>query len=100
MEMPAEIVRRQVFEGWKAFVENLERSLDLIEKEIDFTSKMVDACTLEWCQTTEQALDEISNSLFTISEPSLASSEDSRKLKALKKKVHDVYAKHKAVVGH
>ena len=47
MEMPDEIVRKKVFEGWRSFVDNLEKSLELLEKEIDFTSKMVNACTLE-----------------------------------------------------
>ena len=73
--------------------------LGLLEKEIDFTSKMVDACTLEWCEATERAMDDISNSLFSISEPSWMSDEDSKKLKALKRKVHEVYAKYKAAAG-
>ena len=96
MEMPSELIRKELYEGWKGFVENLEKSLDLLEKEIDFTSKMQNACTLEWCQLTEQTFDDISNALFSISEPSWASDEDSKKLKALKKRVHDVYAKYKA----
>jgi hypothetical protein len=96
MTLPDEIVRKEMYPGWKAFVENLEKSLDLLEKEIDFTSKMVDACTLEWCQATEHAMDEISNSLFSISEPSWSTDEDSKKLKALKKRVYDVYAKYKS----
>ena len=99
MEMPDEIVRRQVFEGWRGFVDHLEKSLDLLEKEIDFTSKMVNACTLEWCETTERAMDEISNSLFSISEPAWTSDDDSKRLKALKRRVHDVYAKYKAAAS-
>ena len=99
MEMPDEIVRRKVFEGWKSFVDNLEKSLELLEKEIEFTSKMVNACTLEWCEASERAIDDISNSLFSISEPSWLSEKDSQKLKALKRKVHDVYAKYKAAAS-
>ena len=99
MEMPDEIVRRKVFEGWKSFVDNLEKSLELLEKEIEFTSKMVNACTLEWCEASERAIDDISNSLFSISEPSWLSEEDSQKLRALKRKVHDVYAKYKAAAS-
>ena len=96
MALPDEIVRKEMYAGWQAFVDNLEKALDLLEKEIEFTSKMVDACTMEWCQATEHAIDEISNSLFSISEPSWTSDEDSKKLKALKKRVHDVYAKYKS----
>lgn len=89
-------IRTEVVEAWRGFVDNLGKSLDMLDKEIDFTSKMVNACTIEWCQVTEQTLDEISNALFSISEPSWVADEDSKKLKALKKKVHDVYAKYKA----
>ena len=99
MEMPDEIVRKKVFEGWTSFVDNLEKSLELLEKEIEFTSKMVNACTLEWCEASERAIDDISNSLFSISEPSWLSHEDSKKLKALKRRVHDVYAKYKSSVS-
>ena len=89
-------IRTEVVEAWRGFVDNLGKSLDMLDKEIDFTSKMANACTIEWCQVTEQTLDEISNALFSISEPSWIADEDSKKLKALKKKVHDVYAKYKA----
>jgi len=97
--MPDELVRKQVYEGWSAFVDNLEKSLEILEKEIAFTSKMVNACTLEWCEATERAMDEISNSLFSISEPSWLSKEESKKLKELKRRVHDVYAKYKAAAS-
>jgi len=63
-------IRTEVVEAWRGFVDNLGNSLDMLDKEIDFTSKMVNACTIEWCQVTEQTLDEISNALFSISEPS------------------------------
>jgi hypothetical protein len=99
MRMPDEIVREKVFEGWRSFVDNLEESLDLLEKEIDFTSKMVKACTLEWCEASERAIDDVSNSLFSISEPSWLSDEDSKKLKALRRRVHDVYSKYKAAAS-
>jgi hypothetical protein len=96
MSMPMDTIRTDVVEAWRGFVDNLGTSLDMLEKEIDFTSKMVKACTIEWCQVTEQTLDEISNALFSISEPSWLADEDSKRLKALKRKVHDVYAKYKA----
>ena len=99
MEMPKEIIRREVVEGWRVFVENLEKSLETLEKEIDFTSKMADACTVEWCQATEHVFDEISNALFSISEPSWISDEDSKKLKALKRRVHDIYAQYKSAAA-
>jgi hypothetical protein len=96
MSMPRDKIIGGMVEGWRVFLGQLEKSLDLLEKEIDFTSKMVNACTMDWCQATEETLDDISNSLFSISEPAWISNEDSKKLKALRRKVHDVYAKYKA----
>jgi len=96
MQMPDELVREKVYGGWASFLESLQESVATLEKEIEFASKMVNACTMEWCEATERAIDEISNSLFSISEPSWLPEEDSRKLKQLKRKVHDIYAQYKA----
>ena len=46
MAMPMDTIRDEVVEGWRVFVNNLEKSLDLLDKEIEFTSKMVNACTI------------------------------------------------------
>ena len=99
MEKPHEAIQEELAQGWRGFMDNLEKALDSLEKEIDFTGKMADACTAEWCQATEYTFDEISNALFSISEPSWSSDEDSKKLKALKRRVHDVYAKYKSAAG-
>lgn len=93
-ELPKEIIRREISEGWKTFVENLEKSIVLLDKDIEDTSQMADACTSEWCEATEHVLDEISNALFSISEPSWISKEESQKLRDLKRRVHDIYAKY------
>jgi hypothetical protein len=96
MGKPHEAIQEELIQGWRGFMEDLEKALDSLEKEIDFTGKMADACTAEWCQATEYTFDEISNALFSISEPTWSSDEDSKKLKALKRRVHDVYAKYKS----
>jgi hypothetical protein len=98
MTMPRkDEIQREVAGGWRTFVENLETGLNMLEKDIDEAAGMADACTSEWCQATEHVIDELSNSLFSISEPSWSSAEDSRKIKVLKRRVHDLYAKYKTV---
>ena len=89
-------IQQEVLENWKTFVSNLEKSLKMLEEGIDEASEMREICTSEWCVATEHVIDELSNSLFSISEPSWASEEDSKKIKALKKRLHDLYAKYKA----
>ena len=91
------IIQDDLVNTWRMFIDNLERSLDVLEKGIDEASEMSDICTSEWCEATEHVIDELSNSLFSISEPNWSSDEDSRKIKALKRKVHDIYAKYKGV---
>ena len=89
-------IQQEVLENWKTFVSNLEKSLKMLEEGIDEASEMREICTSEWCVATEHVIDELSNSLFSISEPSWASEEDSHKIKALKKRLHDLYAKYKS----
>ena len=89
-------IQQEVLENWKTFVINLEKSLKMLEEGIDEASEMREICTSEWCVATEHVIDELSNSLFSISEPSWASEEDSHKIKALKKRLHDLYAKYKS----
>jgi hypothetical protein len=42
-------------------------------------------------------MDELGNALFSISEPRWSSDEDSGKIKELKHRLHDLYAKYKSV---
>ena len=47
----------------------------------------------------EHVIDELSNSLFSISEPRWTNDEDSKKIKTLKRRVHDLYAKYKTTAN-
>jgi hypothetical protein len=84
---------------WREFIQNMEKSLDILEKGIDEAAEMRQICTDEWCQATEHVIDELSNSIFSISEPRWASEEDSKKIRALRRRVHDLYAKYKSTAG-
>jgi hemerythrin-like domain-containing protein len=98
MSMPRKDgIEKEIVEGWRSFVKNLEKGLDMLEEDIEEAAKMADSCTAEWCQATEHVIDELSNSLFSISEPTWSSPEDSNKIKALKRRVHDLYARYKSV---
>lgn len=88
-------IQHEVIETWRTFISNMEKSLEMLEKGIDEASEMTEICTSEWCVATEHVIDELSNILFSISEPSWASDTDNQKIKALKKRLHDLYAKYK-----
>jgi hypothetical protein len=88
---------KETLEAWRTYVEALEKSLVDLEKDIQEASDMTNTCTGEWCTATEHVLDELGNALFSISEPRWSSDEDSGKIKELKHRLHDIYAKYKSV---
>lgn len=89
-------IQNNLVSTWRQFIENMEESLSMLEKAIDEAAEMTTICTSEWCEATEHIIDELGNSLFSISEPRWAPDEDSRKIKELKRRLHDLYAKYKA----
>jgi hypothetical protein len=88
-----------VLESWREQIRSLEESLELLEGGIKEAAEMADICTDEWCQATEHVIDDLSNSVFSISEPHWAPEEDSKKLKDLRKRIHSMYSRYKAVSG-
>lgn len=80
----------------REFVTNLSASLDLLERDIKETAEMEQICTDEWCRATEGVLDDLAKMIYSISEPRWLDLEDSRKIKALRQRVHDLYAQYKA----
>jgi hypothetical protein len=100
MPMPKDSpMRESLIQNYREFVDNLEKSLDLVEEQLNEAAEMREICTSEWCEATEHVIDDLGNFLFSISEPKGTSEEDSKRLKALRKRLHDLYAKYKATAG-
>jgi len=85
--------------GHRDFMTNLEITTGLLEQDINETAEMEAICTDEWCLATEHTLDDLANMIFSISEPRWANGNDSQKIKTLRHRVHDLYAKYKSVVA-
>lgn len=85
--------------GHREFMKNLERSTHLLEQDIDEAAEMGAICTDEWCLAIEHTLDDLANMIYSISEPRWAVQEDSQKIKSLRHRVHDLYAKYKSVLA-
>ncbi len=81
----------------REFMTNLEKSIALIEDELNEAAEIGAICTGEWCTATESTLDELTKFIFSISEPRWVTDEDSKVLKKLRHRLHDLYAKHKSV---
>lgn len=89
-------IKENVVQNWREFISNMEQSMDILDRGIDEAAEMQHICTDEWCEATEHVIDDLSNSIFSIHEPRWASEEDSKRIKALRRRVHDLYAKYKA----
>lgn len=97
MAMPKDEQQTQFVEAWRTFVNAMEQSLDMLDKDIDEATEMAGICTDEWCQATEHVIDELSNALYSISEPRWSTPEDREKIKKLKRRVSDLYVNYRGV---
>lgn len=79
------------------FMKNLEKSLALLEKNVTEAADLDKVCTDEWCRFTEELLDDLAKSVYSISEPRWVADKDSRKLKELRHRLHDIYAKYRSI---
>ncbi|EHJ48522.1 hypothetical protein DFW101_2518 [Solidesulfovibrio carbinoliphilus subsp. oakridgensis] len=89
-------VMQNLDQGWTTYLQGLEQSLDQLDRDITETAGMADACTDEWCQATEHVLDDLTNYIFSIHEPRNSNPENTRKIKELRRRVHELYAKYKS----
>lgn len=99
MKKPHKRITNSMESSWKEYMHGLEQALNDLEADIEEASGMTETCSAEWCEATEHVLDELANALFSIHEPRFASEEDTKKLKGLRKRVHDIYAKYKTVAA-
>jgi len=99
MAMIKEDFEKETLEAWRTYTAALENSLEKLEQDINEASEMSDSCTGEWCAATEHVIDELGNALFSISEPRWSDESDSKKIKTLKRRLHDLYSKYKGVSG-
>ncbi len=97
MSMPRTEIQMGMAQAWRDFTKSMEKSLDMLDADIKEAEEMTSICTDEWCEATEHVIDELSNALFTISEPRGSTPEDSEKIKALKRRIHDLYADYREV---
>lgn len=97
MSMPKDRIQEEIAQAWGTYLAALEKSLSLVEENIDEAKNMATICTDEWCAATEHVIDDLNNALFSISEPRWISPEQSRKLKQLKRRIYDIYVNYRGV---
>jgi hypothetical protein len=97
MSMPKDDIRFEMEKSWNDFMDGLERSMALVERSIEEARDVAAVCTDEWCNATEHVFDDINNALFSISEPRWADEETTQRIKALKRRMYDLYVNYRGV---
>ena len=96
MPMPRDEIQKEMTEAWNTYLQALEKSLEMLDRDITEAREMGKVCTSEWCEATEHVIDELANALYSISEPRWSDPEDSKKIK-LKRRVYDLYVNYRGV---
>jgi hypothetical protein len=97
MSMPRNEIGSEMEMAWGVFAQSLEKSIRLLDADIKEAKHMASKCTDEWCAATEHVIDDLSNALFSISEPRWSEAAVSKKIKELKRRVYDLYADYRQV---
>jgi hypothetical protein len=80
------------------FVSNLEKSLDILDRDLSETSDATPpSTTVDWCTAAESIIDELHRCIYSISEPRWASPEDAKNIRRLRCRVKDIYAKYSRI---
>lgn len=74
------------------FMNGLEESVVILEKDLGDADEMEHICTDEWCRATENYIDELHKNIYSISEPRFATAEDSEKIKELRRRIKKLYS--------
>jgi hypothetical protein len=82
--------------AWGTILNAMQKSLDQIDVSLQEASEMSEYCRGEWCAANRHVIDDLGNSLFSISEPRCSSHADSLRIKNLKHRLHDLYANYKS----
>lgn len=97
MSIPKDEIREEMAQAWGIYLAALGKSIALMEKRLAEAKELAAVCNNEWCMATEHVIDDLANALFSISEPRWLDDRESKKLKALKHKLHDIYADYRGI---
>lgn len=99
MAEQAETIERERAEAWRIYLKSLENYLNQEEKAVDRASQLSSTCTDEWCETTEEVIEELCKAIFSVSEPRWITPDDAQRIKRLKRRAQDLYAKYKSAAN-
>lgn len=99
MENTKKSITENTMTAWESYLSTLEHALVQMEKSIEESVSVPAACTNEWCESVEEVIDELTDAIYAFSIPRWADAEQAARVKNLKKKARQVYAKYLQAAG-
>jgi hypothetical protein len=94
MEKTKKAIEKNTMAAWSAYLSTLEHSLLQMERSIEESISVPSACTNEWCESVEEVIDELTEAIYAFKIPRWADEEQITRVKTLKQKARQVYAKY------
>jgi hypothetical protein len=92
---PHMVVKETLDDAWRTYLDNLDKALGVIEQQVREAKEVRDICTDEWCEATEHAIEELNDQVTHIHEPWFTTKEDSQRIKAMKKRLREIFYEYK-----
>lgn len=99
MEKTKKAIEENTMAAWSSYLYTLEQALLQMEKSIEDSISIPSACTNEWCDSVEEVIEELTEAIYSFNIPRWAGKDQSERVKNLKKKAREVYAKYTRVSG-
>ncbi len=99
MEKTKKTIKENTMTAWASYLSTLEHALLQMERSIEDSISVPSACTNEWCESVEEVIDELTEAIYAFNIPRWANQEQSARVKNLKKKAREVYAKYMRASG-
>jgi hypothetical protein len=84
-------------DAWMVFVDGLESSLRMLDEKLSEAEGMSLEVTGEWAAAIDHVMDDLSNFVFSISEPRGSSDAYSQKIKGLRHRLYDYYSRFQSI---
>jgi hypothetical protein len=97
MPVPRNKLQAEMLQAWRIYLNALEKALNSLELQINEAAGGTLTRTEQWYHALVQSIDDIHNALFSISEPHWLSAKDLKRIKQMKRRVHDLYAMHRDI---
>jgi hypothetical protein len=99
MEEAKKSIQEGTKASWLSHLSTLEHALVQMKKNVEDSISAPLPGTTEWSRSVEKIIDELTNAIYALKTPGWTNSEQSERVKRLKRNAQEVYAKYLRAAG-